>query len=95
MIERLIDPRFIVSLIVMAIFAWAFGANPADDTMKGALIAGFAGAWGYWLGSSRGAQSQSENVSKALDLANTNSPPAAPDVILKPGETAKAEGDQA
>jgi len=91
MIERLTDPRFFVSLIIMGIFGWAFASNVGDDTMKGAIIGALNVVAGYWLGSSRGAQSQTENVGKALDLANTNAPPASPDVMLKPGETARAE----
>jgi hypothetical protein len=91
MIDRLADPRFLVSLIVMGIFGWAFASNVSDDTMKGAIIGALNIAVGFWLGSSRGAQSQTENIGKALDLATTNAPPAIPDVMLKPGETAKAE----
>ena len=94
MTERFADPRFAVSLIIMGIFAWAFAENVGDDTMKGAIIGALNIAVGFWLGSSRGAQSQTENVGKALDLANTNGPQPTPDVVLKPGETAKAEGER-
>ena len=89
--DRFLDPRFAVSIIIMGIFAWAFAENVSDDTMKGAIIGALNIAVGFWLGSSRGAQSQTENIGKALDLATTNAPVPAPDVVLKPGETAKAE----
>jgi hypothetical protein len=36
-------------------FGWAYSEDVADATMKGALIGAFSGAWGYYLGSSRGA----------------------------------------
>jgi hypothetical protein len=87
--DRFLQPQLLVALSLIGMFAWAYGVDPSDATMKGALIGAFAGAWGYYLGSSRGAQSQSENVSKALDLAA--SPTLEPTVTLKPGETAQAE----
>lgn len=89
-----LNPRFVISLVVIAIFAWSFGENVGDDTMKGAIIGALNIAVGYWLGSSRGAQSANESVGKALDLAAANSPPTPPDVTLKPGETAQAEGSR-
>lgn len=90
--SEFINPRFVVSLIIMAIFAWSFGENVGDDTMKGAIIGALNIAVGYWLGSSRGATSANESVGKALDLAAAASPaPTEPDVTLKPGETAQAE----
>lgn len=50
---RFVDPRLLVSLFIMGLFAWAYAENVADETMKGAIIAAFAGAWGFWIGSSR------------------------------------------
>lgn len=69
-IDRFAQPQFVLALALIAIFAGAYFADLSDETMKGAIIAGFSGAWGYYLGSSRGAVSQTENVGKALDLAN-------------------------
>lgn len=92
MIERLTDPRFLVSLIIMGIFAWAFASNVNDDTMKGAIIGALNIAAGFWLGSSRGAQSQSENIGKALDLANTNAPPAIPAANVEKADTVNQTG---
>jgi ABC-type uncharacterized transport system permease subunit len=91
MIERFLDPRFIVTAALIALFSVAYIHNQGDEAMKGALITAFAAAYGFWLGSSKGAQSQTDNVGKALDLASSNAPPATPDVMLKPGETARAE----
>lgn len=50
------DARFVIAVIVLGMFAWALSVDPDDATMKGALIAGFAGAWGYFLGSSSGSE---------------------------------------
>lgn len=48
-----VDMRAIVVLLVFAMFAWSYAEAPSDETMRGALIAAFAAAWGYYLGSSR------------------------------------------
>lgn len=89
------DPRFVVAYTIILGFAVAYIHNPSD-TMNGALIAAFAGSWGYYLGSSSGASNTREQVGKALDLATSLSPSTAkPDVILKPGETAQAKEPEA
>lgn len=85
------DPRFLISLIVLGIFGWAFGENVGDDTMKGAIIGALNVVAGYWLGSSNSSNAVREQVGKALDLAAANAPESKPDVMLKPGETAQAE----
>jgi hypothetical protein len=48
------DTRAAIALTIIAAFVAAYFKDPTDDTMKGALIAAFAGAWGYYLGSSKG-----------------------------------------
>lgn len=89
--SELKDPKFIIAYSIIIGFAVAYCNHP-DDTMKGALIAAFAGAWGFYLGSAKGASEIREQVGKALDLAAAAQPsPARPDVVLKPGETAQAE----
>lgn len=86
-----LDPKFIISLIVLGIFGWAFAADVSDDTMKGAIIGALNVVAGYWLGSSNSSNQVREQVGKALDLAAANSPTAPePDVTLQPGETAQA-----
>lgn len=89
--HQIVDPRFLIALIVLGMFAWALGDNPDDDTMKGALIGALNLAAGYYLGSSRGAAQSQDIASKAMDVASAAQPDMAPDVILKPGETAQAE----
>lgn len=92
------DPRFLVALAIIGLFAWAFAREGDKDTrnlMVGALIAAFAGAWGYYLGSSNNAVRANDRADKATDLsleAMKAVPKAAEaDVILKAGETAQAE----
>lgn len=84
------DPKFVIAYTIILGFAAAYIFNPSE-TMNGALIAAFAGAWGFYLGSSNSSNQVREQVGKALDLAAAISPTPAPDVVLKPGETAQAE----
>ena len=85
------DPRFVIAYTIILLFAGAYVFKPTD-TMNGALIAAFAGAWGWYLGSSSGAAKASDNAGKALDLANAGSNgPIKPDVTLAPGQTAQAD----
>jgi hypothetical protein len=42
---------------------WFQGDTEALNLMNGALIAAFAGAWGYWLGSSSGSDSKTNTIS--------------------------------
>lgn len=62
------DPRFIIAYTIILLFTGAYIYHP-DETMTGALIAAFAGAWGYFLGSSSTASKASDNTGKALDVA--------------------------
>ena len=84
------DPRFVIAYTIILLFAGAYIFHPSE-TMNGALIAAFAGAWGFFLGSSSGAAKQADNAGKALDLAAASpGAPAKPDVTLEPGHTAQA-----
>lgn len=86
-----LDPKFLIAYTIILGFAAAYIYNPSE-TMNGALIAAFAGAWGYYLGSSNSSNAVREQVGKALDIAAAAQPtPPEPDVTLKPGETAQAE----
>jgi len=85
------DPKFLIAYTIIIGFMVAYIFNPSD-TMNGALIAAFAGAWGYYLGSSNSSNVVREQVGKALDIAAAAQPtPQRPDVILQPGETAQAK----
>ena len=86
------DPRFVIAFTIILLFAGAYIFHPSE-TMNGTLIAAFAGAWGFYLGSSSGAAKNADNVGKALDAANNALPPTPPAAVLKPGETAQAAPD--
>lgn len=87
-LERLVEPRFLIAYGILIGFFVAYGFNPSD-TMNGALIAAFAGAWGYYLGSSNSSQEIRKQMGQTLDIAHQALPPAPhPDIELKPGETA-------
>lgn len=62
-------PHFAMGLLIIGLFAWAFGENTGDDTMKGALIGAFNLAIGYWLGSASSTAKQREQTGQALGLA--------------------------
>lgn len=82
------DPKFVIAYTIILGFALAYIHNPSE-TMNGALIAAFAGAWGFYLGSSSGSSIVREQVGKALDLAAAATPPPpTPDISLAPGEKA-------
>jgi hypothetical protein len=74
--QQFVDPRFLIALLVIAIFGWAYGSNTGDQTMIGALIGAFNLAIGYYLGSSSSNREVREQVSmaqrqtdRALDIA--------------------------
>jgi len=55
------DPRLWLTFTLIALFAAAyFRETQPDQMMKGAMIAAFAAAYGYWLGSSSGSRSKDE-----------------------------------
>lgn len=63
-------PRLAITTAIIVYFGWALVVHYSDgleETLKNVVML----AVGFWLGSSKGAQTQSENVGKALDLAAT------------------------
>lgn len=82
-------PHFLIALLIIGLFAWAYGENVQDDTMKGALIGAFNLAIGFYLGNVIGREKASENTGKAFDAitAAANSTPAAhDDNVIRPGD---------
>ena len=61
--------RAIVVLLIFGLFGWAFYNAPQDETIKGALIAAFSGAWGFYLGSNVSSREVREQAVKATDQA--------------------------
>jgi hypothetical protein len=60
------DPRFIITLILVGVFAYAYGQDPSDQAMKGAIIAACSAAYGFWLGNKQNDKA-TENTGKAFD----------------------------
>lgn len=63
------DPKLALSALLISMFAGAYAYDPADEAMKGALIAAFAAAYGYWLGSSSGSARKTEIIGGGDDPA--------------------------
>ena len=80
---KFIDPRFLIAVILVVFFGWAYGENPKDATLIGAMISGFNLAAGYYLGSSRTADNMANANNAAIIAANTPAPPE-PRVLLQP-----------
>lgn len=64
--------REIMAFAVVALFGWAFVKNPTNETIIGALIAAFAGAWGFYLGGSKvGSDTATKNADTLRETALT------------------------
>lgn len=86
-------PRLIISVGILLLFGAAYILHPDNALLVGSLISMASTASSYWLGSSKGSTDKDASTGKALDLAKANTPEQKPDVMLKPGETARAEGE--
>lgn len=106
---------FIVTICIFGLFAMAFYAtatgwikndNSVAQQMSGALIAAFASAVGYWLGSSRGstqkdaliaditsASQKNASIQGSAAILQPRSPPSPPDStsIVLPGSSAEVK----
>ncbi len=45
------EPRFVITLLLIGLFGFAYLHDPSDQAMKGAIIAAFSAAYGFWIGS--------------------------------------------
>jgi hypothetical protein len=70
--EKWNDPRLFIAVLVVALFAWAYGSNTGDQTMIGALIGAFNLAIGYYLGSSRSAEASNSRTDKLIEIQHAN-----------------------
>lgn len=59
------DPRFVITLLLIGLFGFAYYNDPADQAMKGALIGAFSAAYGFWIGS-KANDKAAENTGKAF-----------------------------
>jgi hypothetical protein len=93
------DPRFVITLLLIVLFGCAYYNDPSDQAMKGAIIAAFSAAYGFWLGS-KNSEKATENTSKAFDAirAAQAAPASEPidDGALQSGDTVqiRKEGEQ-
>lgn len=91
-----LDARMFVAFGIIGMFGYAFFREANQDVknlMVGALIAAFAGSWGYYLGSSNTATRANDRADANTALASEAMkrlpvPETAPDLNLAPGETA-------
>lgn len=67
------DPKLVLSLGLIGLFAWAYGINPNDESLKGAIITAFAAAYGYHLGSSAGSQRKTDAMADHLRMMASDS----------------------
>lgn len=61
-----LEPRFIITLLLIGLFGFAYLNDPADQAMKGAIIAAFSAAYGFWIGSKNNEQATA-NTGKAFE----------------------------
>jgi hypothetical protein len=61
-----LEPRFIITLLLIGLFGFAYIQDPSDDAMKGAIIAAFSAAYGFWIGSKEN-EKATENTGRAFD----------------------------
>lgn len=61
-----LDPRFIITLLLIGLFGTAYLHDPGDQAMKGAIIAAFSAAYGFWIGSKEN-EKATENTGRAFD----------------------------
>lgn len=59
--------QLIVALLLIGLFGFAYYNNPQDEMMKGALIAAFAAAYSYWLGSSNGSKDSGDALRRIAE----------------------------
>lgn len=60
------EPRFIITLLLIGLFGFAYMQDPSDQAMKGAIIAAFSAGYGFWVGNKQN-EVASENTGKAFD----------------------------
>lgn len=91
--------REMVAFALLALFAWAFWMNPHDQAIIGALLTGFATAYGFYLGGSKvGSDTAAKNADTVAEQAKaaTSSPDPAPaDAVQAAQATADAATEKA
>ncbi len=93
---RTFDAKLLIAAAIIGLFAWSLVRETDASTrqlMIGALVAAFAGAWGYYLGSSSTSARANDRADQAMQLGHEAlkmlpAPAKEPDVTLAPGESA-------
>lgn len=85
-------PRLALTGSIICLFGWALithWSTGLEETLKNIVLL----AVGFWLGSSKGDETKTENTARAFEAitATANANTTEPNVMLKPGETAQAE----
>ena len=68
-------PRLAISIAIVALFALMLFFDPRNQLLQGALIAQFANAAQYWLGSSKSSTDNAARADKALAVAQAATGP--------------------
>jgi hypothetical protein len=89
--------REFVALILFSMFGWLLYWNPTDQTIVGALLTGFAAAWGFYLGGSKvGSDTAQKNADTvAASAAATLTGPTDVTVVNPPSEPVPTTTDAA
>lgn len=83
-------PALAIAFVVIGLFAYAFSQNSENEMLVGALISAFTGAVGYYLGSSKGAAENRDQLNKHADKL-LEAAPSNGKVSLAAGESVKVE----
>lgn len=81
-----LEPRFVITLLLIGLFGFAYMHDPSDQAMKGAIIAAFSAAYGFWIGS-KGNEQAAANTGKLADAFKAAAEAGTPAGVIKPGDT--------
>ncbi len=86
------EPRFLITLMLIGLFGFAYIQDPSDQAMKGAIIGAFSAAYGFWIGSKTN-EDATKNTGKAFEAikAAANSTPSNDTDALHAGDTVQLE----
>ena len=90
--KKAFDARFVITLLLIGLFGFAYIQDPADQAMKGAIIAAFSAAYGFWIGSKEN-EKATENTGRALSAieAATKSGIVPSDDAIHAGDTVQID----
>lgn len=80
------NPKFVIAMLAVLVFGWAYGENVGDETMKGAIIGGFNLALGFYLGSTNSASKSTDNTARAFEAITATANAASTGPTGNPGD---------